>query len=107
MHHIYSTIPERTVGKTAPVQVMPHNYRRLLCVYSIEWSRFGHRAAAAAVVAAGSADYILITPHVWVCCSALTAILKSFAEIFYSKGPVELSKKLNGVSGRVRNGNNK
>lgn len=59
------------------------------------------------MVVAGSADYILITPHVWVCCSALTAILKSFAGIFlYSKGPVELSKKLNGVSGRVRNGNN-
>lgn len=107
MRHFSSTIPERTVGNSAAVQIMPHNYQRLFCVYSIEGSWFGHRAAAAAaaVVVAGSADYILITPHVCVCCSALTAILKSFAGIFYSKGPVEVSKKLNGVSGRVRNGN--
>lgn len=105
MRHISSTIPERTAGNSAVVRVTPRNYRRLLSVRPIEGKRFGRRAAAA-VVAAGGADYILITPHVSGCCSALTAIFKSFAGIFYSKVPVELSKKLNGVSGRVRNGNN-
>lgn len=72
------------------VQVMQCNYWRLFCVYSIEGSDSGHGAAAAAAAAA-SADYILITPHVWVCCFVLTAIFKSFTGILL-KGPMKLSK---------------
>lgn len=61
----------------------------------MEGSRFEHRAAAAVLVA-GSADYALITPHVWVCCSALTAISKSFAGNFF------LLKGAGGVEQKVK-----
>lgn len=68
------------------MRVMQCNYWRLFCVYSIEGSDSGYGAAAAA-----SADYILITPHVWVRCFVLTATFKSFTGILL-KGPLKLSE---------------